>query len=774
MALRAALNQFATANPDVYGGAKVWVFEADPDGTKSDRLATLYDGPAGTGTLANPQFLDSNGQWTVIPYVDVAVIITAKALPFGEHDTGVVAPGGSFRGDWGPSTVYQRGDTIRIGDAAAGGAINRGDLWFCVSDHTAGSSFQADADAGKWVVYVRVSEATTAAQEAEDWARKMTGTVDGTDYSAKWMATLAAASASDAASDALAAAASALAAANSADSIDDKYLGAKASAPLVDNDGDPLQAGMIYYNTGSNMMFVYDGASWTVTLALPTPLGVAAGGTGGTTAATARASLAAQRTIAVNVLDHGALGDGVADDTAAIAAAITAAKAASGIVWFPRGKYRVTTGNIALSKVSLIGVGSAPHAADYSTGGSVILIDGTSDPAFLIGDGVTIEGLAFFYPDQDDSATPPTVYPALFEGTYVVACLFRNVTVVNAYVAFHFSDDANGSIGDLRFEHCRIYGISKVFHFEGGAPEIIDIADCFFSHGVYNLVTLADGNYYLRDWTAENGAFIHIDVAGATNASVDGLKIANSFVYGYRYGIRIESGALNISRVIGTTFDATPTMLSLEGTARVLATHWIGCTSYGISLSEADSTANVFSIASTAAVGLLQVVGCTFSYAMGSIIFSNADAFDAVDIVGNTFTAWGQTTTGPAGYYAIVVFGFAARGTITGNQFRGVVANSNSPIAVYVGNVAALTIGQNAFANCFNCVEAHNPSGKVLVTGNTAIDTTGGKSLLNDISGTGVLEAVANSWDGVVDPTDPTADIPSAAGTALVMALIFG
>jgi hypothetical protein len=34
--------------------------------------------------------------------------------------------------------------------------------------------------------------------------------------------------------------------------FDDTYLGAKASDPSTDNDGDPLTAGDLYYNTSSN------------------------------------------------------------------------------------------------------------------------------------------------------------------------------------------------------------------------------------------------------------------------------------------------------------------------------------------------------------------------------------------------------------------------------------------------------------------------------------------------------------------------------------------
>ena len=68
----------------------------------------------------------------------------------------------------------------------------------------------------------------------------------------------------NAAADAASAAASAAAAAASYDSFDDRYLGAKASAPSVDNDGNALVAGALYWNTTTGAMQVWNGttSSW--------------------------------------------------------------------------------------------------------------------------------------------------------------------------------------------------------------------------------------------------------------------------------------------------------------------------------------------------------------------------------------------------------------------------------------------------------------------------------------------------------------------------------
>lgn len=51
-------------------------------------------------------------------------------------------------------------------------------------------------------------------------------------------------------------------AAASYDAFDDRYLGAKASDPTLDNDGDALLAGALYFNTTTNTMKAYTGSAW--------------------------------------------------------------------------------------------------------------------------------------------------------------------------------------------------------------------------------------------------------------------------------------------------------------------------------------------------------------------------------------------------------------------------------------------------------------------------------------------------------------------------------
>ena len=72
----------------------------------------------------------------------------------------------------------------------------------------------------------------------------------------------AATSETNAGNSATAAASSATSAAASYDSFDDRYLGAKSTAPTVDNDGDALVIGALYFNSTTNIMNVYGSSGW--------------------------------------------------------------------------------------------------------------------------------------------------------------------------------------------------------------------------------------------------------------------------------------------------------------------------------------------------------------------------------------------------------------------------------------------------------------------------------------------------------------------------------
>lgn len=70
----------------------------------------------------------------------------------------------------------------------------------------------------------------------------------------------------------------------------------------------------------------------------------------------------------VNVKDFGAVGDGIADDTAAINAAIAALPFFGGTVYFPRGRYRTTaTITVTQRDLALVGAGSGGIIASLNT-----------------------------------------------------------------------------------------------------------------------------------------------------------------------------------------------------------------------------------------------------------------------------------------------------------------------------------------------------------------------------------------------------------------------
>ncbi len=109
------------------------------------------------------------------------------------------------------------------------------------------------------IATTQASNAATSASQASTFATNSSNSAVASANSAAASDASATASAASASSSA----ASAAAAAAALDNFDDRYLGPKTSDPTVDNDGNPLITGALYYRTTTPAgMRVWDGAQW--------------------------------------------------------------------------------------------------------------------------------------------------------------------------------------------------------------------------------------------------------------------------------------------------------------------------------------------------------------------------------------------------------------------------------------------------------------------------------------------------------------------------------
>jgi hypothetical protein len=130
---------------------------------------------------------------------------------------------------------------------------------------TAAATSATSADSAASIAIAQASNASASASAAATSATSAQTSATSSATSASAAATSAssaATSASSALTSANSAATSASSAAASYDQFDDRYLGSKTSDPTVDNDGNPLITGALYFNSVTNAMKVYSGSSW--------------------------------------------------------------------------------------------------------------------------------------------------------------------------------------------------------------------------------------------------------------------------------------------------------------------------------------------------------------------------------------------------------------------------------------------------------------------------------------------------------------------------------
>ena len=192
-----------------------------------------------------------------------AVTRAGKILGFDSAGELVVSQElGSFRGNWTTGTTYAARDIVKD--------TSNNNIYLCNTGHTASGSqpISSNTDVAKWDLLVDAYSATASATAAASSASAASTSETNAATSATTATTQAGISTTQAGistTQATASAASATAAQNAQnaaeaalDNFDDRFLGAKASDPTVDNDGDALTDGALYFNTTDDVMKVYD------------------------------------------------------------------------------------------------------------------------------------------------------------------------------------------------------------------------------------------------------------------------------------------------------------------------------------------------------------------------------------------------------------------------------------------------------------------------------------------------------------------------------------
>ena len=141
-----------------------------------------------------------------------------------------------------------------VGDAAAAATSAASASTSAASALTSATSAAASATTAANSVATIAGYATTASNSASAAATSAA--------SASTSATSAAADAASATTSASSALTSATSAATTYDNFDDRYLGAKSTPPTLDNDGNALITGALYWNSVSAAMFAWTGSAW--------------------------------------------------------------------------------------------------------------------------------------------------------------------------------------------------------------------------------------------------------------------------------------------------------------------------------------------------------------------------------------------------------------------------------------------------------------------------------------------------------------------------------
>jgi len=357
----------------------------------------------------------------------------------------------------------------------------------------------------------------------------------------------------------------------------------------------------------------------------------------------------------VSVKDFGAVGDGVTNDTAAMAAA----HATGSIVYYPAGTYLFTKLSTAITSGGILGDGPTETVL-YSTD--------TSSDSLMVFNGLWLNSAttqtnnAFVFRDFAVTATTPKTAGACIEVTAPIVgsqqenqiTVFDNVLCRNFATGIYFKSASFWKVLNCNFIDYRVAGIqvANIYNSDSGDGMI---TNCLFETN-----PVSAGN------------------AGILQNSSGGLKITGCKFLGASYGYRMAwTGASSSNlQVVNNSFELMDT--------------------FAISLSRTSGTATF---------SLINITGNNFALSGFHIGTDSNTWLSKIAVTGNIFELW-------AGYVSVV-------NSIGLNNVNNLIISGNTFIGAGVTSVAVSllnpTNGQIGLNNYFGITTPVSQSGAVNV-----------------------------------------------------------
>jgi len=439
----------------------------------------------------------------------------------------------------------------------------------------------------------------------------------------------------------------------------------------------------------------------------------------------------------VSVKDFGAVGDGVTDDRAAIAAAVVAARGKT--LYFPKGKYLINTdgGSITVEEVTVLGDRTL-DGDNYAvtTGfdqGSIFYITGTTNPAFKVRRGTQFDGVQFYYPNISPTSPTPTAHPPTLDVDFTTGpqqfIYVKNCVAFNSY-RFMRIDEPGGGVGHIWIENNTICGLYRAIEITKNL-EVIKILGNTFSFGHWVDATVAGAQ-----------AFYRANAICVEYKQGDGIWFCNNLVFGNLRGIAITTGQVALCTIANNSFDQVLNPIITFDPGHIAQSNVNNNLFLCFNSQNTSIIGFGIYLAKTSGVESLNIVGNTFGQTTGSHIVCAGNAGGIVNITGNTFE--GMAYQQASGNWSAL----GSTSTQKNINFSGnmvVCPNTDYANGIICTAVNTLQANGNWFSQAYRPISISS-AGQVTLTGNVSYATR--DTIADNISGvTNEIWQTGNCWD---------------------------